>query len=385
MRDLSQLRVAFVHEWLVTYAGSEKVLEAMLQVFPNADIFTALDYLPEKFRGVLGKQKITTSFIHRLPFARHLHRYYLSLMPIAVEQHDLSAYDLVISNSHSVAKGCITGASQLHISYCYTPMRYAWELQHQYLDESNLGRGVRSMIARWMLHRIRIWDARTPFSVDAFIACSHYIANRIRKVYRRDSSVIYPNVDIAAFDLGQQDGDFYVTSSRIVPYKKMSLIIEAFNKMPDRKLVVIGTGPLLDEARALAAPNVQVLGYQPHEVLRDHLMRARAFVFAAEEDFGIAPVEAQACGTPVIAFARGGASETVVDGETGLFFHEQTADAIVEAVERFEACRDTFDRQTIRNHAEKFGTDRFCREFRETVMQHWENHCNVMETKAGHR
>lgn len=365
-------RVAVVHEWLVTYAGSEKVLEAMLQVFPDADVFCALDFLPEQFRGRLKNTKIRTSFVQQIPFARHIHRYLLALMPLAVEQHDLSAYDIVISNSHAVAKGCLTSASQLHICYCYTPIRYAWDLQFQYLAESNLLWGLRSIIARWTLHKIRIWDARTPLLVDAFIACSQYIARRITKTYRRNSAVIYPNVDVDQFQIGEQDGDFYVTASRIVPYKKIPLIISAFRQMPSRQLIVIGDGPLLRECIESAPPNVKVLGFQPDDVLRAHLMRARAFIFAAEEDFGIAPVEAQACGTPVIAFGKGGATETVIDGETGLFFYEQTGEAIVKAIDEFELCRGKFDRHRIRQNAERFSTTRFCSEFREFVLQQWE-------------
>jgi glycosyltransferase involved in cell wall biosynthesis len=365
-------RIAIVHEWLITYAGSEKVLEAMLQVFPDADVFCALDFLPEKFRSGFKNTKITTSFVQRIPFARHIHRYLLALMPLAVEQHDLSGYDIVISNSHAVAKGCLTSAGQLHICYCYTPIRYAWDLQFQYLAESNLVWGVRSIIARWTLHKIRIWDARTPLLVDSFIACSQYIARRITKTYRRDSAVIYPNVDVDQFQIGEQDGDFYVTASRIVPYKKIPLIIAAFKQMPSRKLVVIGDGPLLQECISNATPNVKVLGFQPDDVLRDHLMRAKAFIFAAEEDFGIAPVEAQACGTPVIAFGKGGALETVIDGETGLYFHEQTSEAIVKAVDEFELCKDKFDRNRIRQHAELFSTSRFCSEFRTFVLQQWD-------------
>jgi glycosyltransferase involved in cell wall biosynthesis len=371
-------RVAIVHEWLVTYAGSEKVLEAMLQVFPDADIFCALDFLPDKFRSNFKRSKIRTSFIQKIPLARHLHRHLLALMPLAVEQHDLSGYDIIISNSHAVAKGCLTSAGQLHICYCYTPIRYAWDLQFQYLKESNLLWGLRSIFARWILHKIRIWDARTPLLVDAFIACSGYIGRRIRKTYRRDSAVIYPNVDVDSFQIGQQEGDFYVTASRIVPYKKIPLIISAFKQMPSRKLIVIGDGPLLKECTALASPNVKVLGYQPDDVLRAHLMRARAFIFAAEEDFGIAPVEAQACGTPVIAFGRGGATETVIDGETGIFFHEQTTESIVRAVDEFEVCREKFDRVKIRQNAERFSTKRFCCEFRDFVFKHWEAHRQSM-------
>jgi glycosyltransferase involved in cell wall biosynthesis len=372
-------RVAIVHEWLVTYAGSEKVLEAMLQVFPSADIFCALDFLPERLRGGFKNSTIKTSFIQKIPFARRLHRHLLALMPLAVEQHDLSAYDIVISNSHAVAKGCLTSARQLHICYCYTPIRYAWDLQFQYLKQYKLKWGLRSILARWTLHKIRIWDARTPLLVDAFIACSGYIARRISKTYRRQSAVIYPNVDVDKFQLGQQDGDFYVTASRIVPYKKISLIISAFKQMPSRKLIVIGDGPLLKECIANASPNVKVLGYQPDDVLCSHLMKAKAFIFAAEEDFGIAPVEAQACGTPVIAFGRGGALETVIDGETGIFFHEQTEEAIIKAVDDFEAREEKFDRAKIRENAERFSTSRFCSEFRAFVFERWQMHCQSMQ------
>ena len=372
-------RVAIVHEWLVTYAGSEKVLEAMLQVFPGADIFCALDFLPERLRGGFKNSTIKTSFIQKIPFARRLHRHLLALMPLAVEQHDLSAYDIVISNSHAVAKGCLTSARQLHICYCYTPIRYAWDLQFQYLKQYKLKWGLRSILARWTLHKIRIWDARTPLLVDAFIACSGYIARRISKTYRRQSAVIYPNVDVDKFQLGQQDGDFYVTASRIVPYKKISLIVSAFNRMPSRKLIVIGDGPQLKECIANASPNVKVLGYQPDDVLCSHLMKAKAFIFAAEEDFGIAPVEAQACGTPVIAFGRGGALETVIDGETGIFFHEQTEEAIIKAVDDFEAREEKFDRAKIRENAERFSTSRFCSEFRAFVFERWQMHCQSMQ------
>jgi glycosyltransferase involved in cell wall biosynthesis len=372
-------RVAIVHEWLVTYAGSEKVLEAMLQVFPSADIFCALDFLPERLRGGFKNSTIKTSFIQKIPFARRLHRHLLALMPLAVEQHDLSAYDIVISNSHAVAKGCLTSARQLHICYCYTPIRYAWDLQFQYLKQYKLKWGLRSILARWTLHKIRIWDARTPLLVDAFIACSGYIARRISKTYRRQSVVIYPNVDVDKFQLGQQDGDFYVTASRIVPYKKISLIVSAFNRMPSRKLIVIGDGPQLKECIANASPNVKVLGYQPDDVLCSHLMKAKAFIFAAEEDFGIAPVEAQACGTPVIAFGRGGALETVIDGETGIFFHEQTEEAIIKAVDDFEAREEKFDRAKIRENAERFSTSRFCSEFRAFVFERWQMHCQSMQ------
>jgi glycosyltransferase involved in cell wall biosynthesis len=368
------MKIAFVHEWFTTYAGSEKVLEAMLSEFPDADVFCLIDFLPAKHRGFLSGRTVQTTYMQRIPFVSRMYKSLLSLMPFAIEQFDLSAYDIVISNCHAVAKGVITGPNQLHICYCYSPMRYAWDLQAQYLAESGLQRGFRSLIARWQLHRIRTWDHRVAQNVDHFIGCSQYIGRRIKKAYQRDSTVIYPNVAVEEFVIGGERDDFYLTSSRMVPYKKMHLIVEAFSKMPDRKLVVIGTGPQFKRCKALAGPNVTLLGYQPHAVLLSHMQRARAFIFAAEEDFGITPVEAQACGTPVLAFGRGGAAETVLDGVTGLLFHEQTSEAIQQVVEDFEARPTKFDPEIVRAHALRFSTERFQREFKRYVCAKWHEH-----------
>jgi glycosyltransferase involved in cell wall biosynthesis len=368
------MKVAFVHEWLTTYAGSEKVLEMMLADFPAADVFCLIDYLPAEHRaGFLGRS-FRTTYMQRIPFVSKIYRYLLPLMPFAIEQLDLSGYDVVISNSHAVAKGVITGPDQLHICYCYSPMRYAWDLQAQYLTESGLQSGLRSLAARWLLHRIRGWDYRTAQNVDHFIACSAYIGRRIKKAYHRDSTVIYPNVAVDDFVIDRPRGDFYMTSSRMVPYKKMHLIVEAFAKMPDRQLVVIGAGPQFQRCKALAGSNVKLLGYQPHSVLLSHMQRARAFIFAAEEDFGITPVEAQACGTPVLAFSRGGAAETVVDQVTGLLFHEQSAAAIQQAVLDFESVEDSFEPAVIRANALRFSADRFREEFRRYVDARWNEH-----------
>lgn len=378
------MKIAIVHEWLTTYAGSEKVLEAMLTEYPEADVFTLIDFLPAQHGSVISPRVVCTSFMQRIPFVRHLYRYMLGVMPFAVEQYDLSKYDVVISNCHSVAKGVITGPDQMHICYCYTPMRYAWDLQNQYLKESNLHGGLSSVIARVILHRMRLWDVRTAPGVDHFIACSAYIGRRIRKIYRRDSSVIYPNVAVDDFPIN--DGpreDFYVTSSRMVPYKKIHLIVEAFSKMPDRKLVVIGAGPQFKRIKALAGPNVTLLGYQPFPVLLSHLRRAKAFIFAAEEDFGIAPLEAQACGTPVLAYGRGGASETVVNGVTGLHFDEQSASAICDVVEQFEAMPGCFDPHRIRAHSERFSTEQFRRQFRQFVEARWVEHQDKLRAGRG--
>ena len=372
------MRIAIVHEWLVTYAGSEKVLECMLSVFPQADIFCLVDKMPEPTRRWLGDRKIQTSFLQHLPWVEHHYRNLLPLMPLAVEQFDVSNYDVVISNSHAVTKGVLTGPDQLHISYCYTPMRYAWDLQHQYLSESDLDAGARSLFARWMLHKCRVWDSRTANGVDHFIAVSNYIARRIRKVYRRDSTVIYPGVAVDKFLLGNEKSDYYVTCSRVVPYKKIHLIVEAFQKMPDRKLVVIGDGPQFGRLKSLAGPNVQLLGFQPDDVLHKHLQSAKAFIFAAEEDYGIAPIEAQACGTPVLAYGKGGACETVVDGVTGFHFNQQSADSIRAAVERFESNPTQFTPSTIRTHALRFSETRFKHEFGRLIETKFEQHQRML-------
>ncbi|VWC05682.1 glycosyl transferase family 1 [Burkholderia arboris] len=356
-------RVAVVHDWLTTYAGAEKVLAEILNIWPQADLFTVVDFLPDSEREKLLGKVATTSFIQRLPRARSAYRAYLPLMPFAIEQLDLSGYDLVISSSHAVAKGVITGPDQLHVSYVHSPIRYAWDLQHRYLNESGLSTGLKGWIARAMLHYIRIWDQRTAHGVDAFVANSGFIARRIRKVYGYDAAVVYPPVDIGRFSLVTQKEDFYLTASRMVPYKCMPLIVEAFARMPERRLVVIGDGPDFERVKAAATPNVTLLGYQPDAVLVDYMQRAKAFVFAAEEDFGITPVEAQACGTPVIAYGRGGALETVIASgdastRTGLFFERQASADIVNAVMRFEAAGG-FDPRVCRANAQRFTVERF--------------------------
>lgn len=362
------MRVAFVHDMTVGYAGSERVLEQMLAVFPQADLYTVVDFIPGKERAFLGDKVPRTSFIQKMPLARSKYRFYLPLMPLAVEQFDLSAYDLVISSSHAVAKGVLTGPDQLHICMCYSPIRYAWDLQHQYLAETGLTRGLRGAIARSVLHYIRMWDTRTANGVDTFIAISRFIARRIRKAYGRDSVVIYPPVDVESFVPGGDKQDFYFTSSRLVPYKRIDLIVEAFAQMPDKQLMVIGDGPEMPKIQAKAGANVKLLGYQPFSVLREHLQQAKAFIFAAEEDFGIAPVEAQACATPVIAYGKGGSLETVSD-KTGIFFPQQTTESIVEAVQRFESVK--FDPSEIRKHAEGFSVQRFREEFLTLVNSEW--------------
>lgn len=369
------MKIAIVHDWLTVYAGAEKVLEQMLVCYPNADLFSVVDFLSSDKRSFIQGKPVSTSFVQRLPFAKSKYRSYLPLMPLAVEQFDLSDYDLVISSSHAVAKGVLTGPDQLHLCMCYSPIRYAWDLQHQYLKESDLDRGLKGWLAKWMLHTIRIWDARTANGVDEFLAISRFISRRIWKAYRRESTIIYPPVDVHAFELQEGKENFYLTASRMVPYKKIDLIVEAFSAMPDKSLVVIGDGPDFAKIKAKAGGNVTLLGYQSFEVLCDHMQRARAFVFAAEEDFGIAPLEAQACGTPVIAFGKGGALETIrgLDGDepTGVFFPEQSSVAIQQAVHQFEQERDRIAPAACRANAMRFAPERFRQEFRCFVEQAW--------------
>lgn len=368
------MKIAIVADWLTTYAGSERVLEQMIACFPEADVFAVVDFVPKAERGFLQGKLPHTTFIQKLPGARKYARHYLPLMPLAIEQLDLSAYDLILSSSHAVAKGVIVGPDQLHISYVHSPIRYAWDLQHQYLKESGLESGFKSWLVRVLLHRIRLWDQRTQYGVDEFIANSGFIARRIHRVYGRSATVIYPPVDVAAFTLNTAKEDFYLAASRLVPYKRMDLIVEAFSQMPEKKLMLIGDGPDMDKIRAKASANVRIMGYQPFAVLRDHMQRAKAFVFAAEEDFGIAPVEAQACGTPVIAFGKGGALETVrglgvVDANpTGIFFAEQTVASITATVAEFEQNAIAFDPAAIRQHAEGFSVAYFQNAYRSFVL-----------------
>lgn len=367
------MKIAIVHDWLVTLGGSEKVLEHMLRSYPEADVYSLVDFLPEDARGFLQGRNVRTSFIQRLPFARRGYRNYLPLMPLAVEQFDLGGYDLVISNSHAVAKGAFTTSSQTHICYCCTPMRYAWDLQHQYLRESGLNGSVKGFLARSVLHYMRLWDASSAGRADHYVAASRYVASKIRKTYGREAEVVYPPVDTDAFALREDKEDFYLAASRMVPYKRMDLIAEAFSAMPDRKLVVIGSGPEMKKVRAKASRNVEIMGHQPTGVLKDYLQRARALVFCAEEDFGIVALEAQACGTPVIAYGKGGCLETVVEGKTGLFFPEQTAGSIRDAVGRFEAMRGAFDPREIRKHAEEFSSEKFRSGLGDFVRRHAPN------------
>ncbi|MEI7810906.1 MAG: glycosyltransferase family 4 protein [Ignavibacteria bacterium] len=354
------MKKAIIHEWFVNYAGSERCVESFTNMWTDAEVYSLVDFLNDHDRGIILKgKKAHTSFIQTLPFAKKKHRNYLAFFPIAIEQFDLAEYDIILSSSHAVAKGVLTNPNQMHICYCHTPIRYAWDHYHQYLREANLTKGIGGLIAKSVLHYLRVWDYTASNRVDHYIANSKHIAKRIKKIYGRDSEVIYPPVDINLFPVRTDKENFYLTASRLVPYKRIDLIVEAFSKMPDNKLVVIGHGPEMNKIKEKAGRNVEILGYQPFDQLKDYMQRAKAFVFAAEEDFGIIIVEAQSCGTPVIALNKGGTSETVVNGLNGIHFNEQTSDSIIGAVKNFEKAGNNFDAVNISNIAKGYSREIF--------------------------
>jgi len=369
-------QVACVHEWLTEWGGSEDVTRLMLSCYPQAQLLATIDFLSAADRARFGAQPIQTTFLQHAPWARTRFWNYLPITALAVETHDARHADIILSSSHAFAKGVLTTARQLHISYVHSPMRYAWDLHHEYLADYKLDRGVKGWLARLVFHRLRLWDRQTANNVDLFLANSRHVQQRIWRTYRRPARVIYPPVRTTQFGMQASKEDFYVTVSRLVSYKRIELLVEAFRTMPSRKLVVIGDGPELPALRANCPPNVTLMGWQPDDVVHRHLQAARAFVFAAHEDFGISPVEAQACGTPVIAYGAGGSLETVnalpAARPTGLFFREQTATALAQAVQAFEDAGPVFDPYACREWAEQFSEERFKREFSECVDQAWE-------------
>jgi glycosyltransferase involved in cell wall biosynthesis len=364
------MKSAIIHEWLVTIAGAESVLQSIHSLYPS-DIFT-LFHDPDGVRGSVWEEaKVNTSFLQHMPLGRKKHRMYLPFFPMAVEQFDLRNYKMIISSSYAVAKGVLTSSDQLHICYCHSPMRYVWDLTFEYLESSGLQKGLGSFIARMIFHYVRMWDFVSASRVNHFIANSHYIANRIQKCYGRQSTVIYPPVDVDRFHISDIRDNYFVTTSRLVQYKRIDLIIRAFNelKLP---LLIIGDGPARRSLEKIAGKTITFLGHLPAEELDAHLRKARAFVFSAEEDFGIVNVEAQASGVPVIAYARGGALETVIKDKTGVFFYHQNHQAIIDAVNEFLAKEDRFDPAVIRKNAEQFPRSRFEKEFKAFVDKAWD-------------
>jgi glycosyltransferase involved in cell wall biosynthesis len=366
------MRVAIVHDWLYTIGGAERVLQGMLRCFPNAELFCLFDHLSAAEKAQIGYRTSRTSFLQRMPFVRRNHRLFLPLMPLAVEQLDLRGFDVVISSSYAVAKGVLTGPDQLHISYVHSPMRYAWDLQEDYLEESRLARGVFGWLSRILLHGIRVWDVRTAHGVDCYMANSRYVARRIRKLYGAEATVVHPPVRVPDTLPAAEKGSFFLSASRLVSYKNVRVLIEAFSHLPEQQLLVVGIGPDFAALKEMAGPNVRLVGYVDDTELADLMRSARALLFAAREDFGIAPVEAQALGTPVIALGRGGARETVVaDGPapTGLFFDTATPEAVAWAVRRFLESERRYTPAQCHAHAKRFSEARFDREFTAFVQE----------------
>jgi len=376
------MKVALVHDWLIDRGGAEGVLKVLLSIYPDADVFTLVCGMNKDQLVELGIHKpVKTSFIQRLPFAIKKYRHYLPFMPLAIQQLELQGYDLIISSNFCVAKGVITGPDQLHICYCHSPVRYAWDLQAQYLKESGCDKGIKSWVIRYFLNNLRDFDARSALAVDKFIANSTFIQRRIRKCYRRESVVIYPPVETTEFIMHAQKEDYYLVCSRLVQYKKVGLIIEAFNRMPDKKLLVLGGGPDYAQLVKKAGPNISLMGYVTREVLIEKMQNAKAFIHAAEEDFGIAPVEAQACGTPIIGYGKGGLLDTVVEGKTGIYFDHHTAESLCAAVQLFEKTQ-LLTPHEIASFASSFSEERFKTDFIYAVEEWMREHRQSCVSKA---
>jgi len=370
-------RVAVVHEWLLDYAGSERVLREILEVFPEADLFVLVDRRDAELAGAITRPSKATTFLQHVPAPRRWLRYCVPLMPLAVGQLNLTGYDIVLSSSHVVAKGVTTGPRQLHLSYVHTPMRFAWDLQEEYLRAAGLDHGPLGWAARFALRRLRAWDVRSAEGVDAFLANSTHVGQRIKKAYGREAEILHPPIDASLFTPGDRREEFYLTVSRLEAYKRVDLLAEAFGQLADRRLVVIGDGPEIQRLRAAAPRNVSFCGRLPTSDVRTHMQRARAFLFAGIEDFGIVMAEAQACGTPVIAFGEGGAVDIVRAASsprpTGVLFTRQSSDAVVDAIRRFESEPGRYAQSDCRENALRFDHEVFRQRFEAFVRQHWED------------
>ncbi|MBE0471776.1 MAG: glycosyltransferase [Methyloprofundus sp.] len=359
------MKVAIIHYWLVNMRGGEKVVEALLDLYPDADIYTHV------FDRLAISEKIArrikgTTFIQKLPKANKFYQSYLPLMPLALEQLDLRKYDLILSSESGPAKGVITSPNSLHICYCHSPMRYLWDMYHDYYLHSSR---LKKLLMPWLLHRLRLWDLASSFRVDHFIANSSFVKKRISKFYRRDSEVIYPPINTADFYIAEQVEDYYLMVGQLVAYKNTRLAVEAFNQN-GKRLVIIGTGAELFDLRKIAGDNIQLLGYQDFDVIKQHYAQCKALIFPGVEDFGMVPVEAMASGRPVIALAQGGALDTVIDGETGVFFDVPDVKALNGAVKKFEENYQAFSSERIRKHAEQFESLVFKRKIKEFIDTH---------------
>jgi glycosyltransferase involved in cell wall biosynthesis len=371
---LEECRSALVHHWFFTMAGGERVCEAVCEILEKPDLF-AIVADPGSLSETLKRSTLTTSFVQQVPGARKWYRYYTWMFPLAVELFDMSGYDLVISSDANTVKGVVTNPETCHVCYCHSPMRYAWNLFHDYRRVPN---PLKSAIISLTMHYLRLWDYCAAGRVDYFVANSQTVKRRIATYYRRDSKVIYPPCDVERFSISPEIDDYYLLVGRLVDYKKADLAVRAFGRS-GRRLLVVGRGPQLKNLQAIAGPNVEFLDRVDDRQLADLYSRCKALIFPGEEDFGIVPVEAQAAGRPVIAYGKGGALETVASGKTGLFFLEQTVEALNAAVEQFERDVGAFDPAAIRRHAERFGKDRFQREIREHLEWCLNDHAERLE------
>lgn len=364
----ASVRVAFVHDWLTIRGGAERVLEVMLSIFPDAPIFTTI-YNRERFADSnIAGHPVYVTFLDKMPLAHQRHRAYVPFMPFFVEQFDLQDYDIVISSSFSVAHGIIPFPHQLHINYIHSPARYAWHQYHQYVSNWNRKSGIRLKIARLFLHYFRLWDFAAAARVDYFIANSQWTARAIWRAYRRKARLIYPPVQTHLFEPASNRQDYYITVSRLVPYKRLELIVQTFRSL-DFPLVIVGDGPEYRYLSRIATPNIKFIRHATDMEIAKLLSEAKAFIHTAEEDFGIAPMEAQAAGCPVIGFGKGGLRETIVEGKTGLFFHEQSEESLKRTVMAFNRGDYSFDSAQIRLNAERFKISRFVDEFTDMIEQ----------------
>jgi glycosyltransferase involved in cell wall biosynthesis len=366
------MKTAIIHDWLTSMGGAEKVLKAIHDLYPSK-IYTLIKDSSKLKHTLFFDKEIESSFIQSLPMANKWYRNYLPLFPIAIEQFNLSDYDLILSSSHAVAKGVLTHTSQLHICYCHTPMRYAWDLYSLYMEPL---KGIKKIMAQLALHGIRKWDIASAHRVDHFIANSYYVAQRIEKIYRRPAHVIYPPVDIDSFYIADQKEEYFIACSRMVPYKKMDMIARAFQSMPDKKLILVGDGPQMSAIKKWASPNIEILGFVSDETLKTLLSKAKAMVFAADEDFGIVMIEALASGTPVIALGKGAACEIINHQKTGILYREQTVDSLIEAVKAFEEIQHRFDPIDLKEYSKRFSKQRFNREFNFFVSEKYDAFIN---------
>lgn len=357
------MKIALVHDYLVQYGGAERVLEAFCEIYPDAPIYTMV-YDEKSTNGAFKNRKIHASFLQKIPFISSHHRAYPLLMPVAIESLDLSGFDVVLSDSTSYAKGAITGPDTLHITYCHTPMRYAWDDCHRHMREFDYSRLTKKLMPFGMSY-LRLWDRISADRPDRYIANSGFVAARIKKYYGKDAQVIYPPVNFQNFRISEKTGDYYLMVGRALPYKRFDIVANAFNSL-GLPLKVIGKGPEMEKLKKIAGNNIEFLGYLSDGKTSDFYSRCKALIFPSEEDFGITPLEAMASGRPVIAYRGGGALETVIEGKTGTFFNEQTPEAISKTIKNFKPER--FNPQDIRSHAEKFRKEAF-KEKMETFVQ----------------